>query len=284
MIFLLFFFSIGLAAVAGLLYQRLQKSGQRPTSKRQVAQHIILRSTVIGLMSGTMLGVLFGFPPLLFIWTGTAGAVLGLGLGLVNGLLLSAITCLFFYPLRSVGLYRLIAKVIGALIAGGGAAVFGPWYFSSQAMTPNSAVLIGFGSVIASIIAGWAGGLAGQNLTQWYEQNNAAVPYELTAIPISFGTNPLQKLDQYLGAILLSHKMGWISVAIFSLFSGFLRNRVLRFLVCGELATDVYSCLPSPRLYTSTIEGLKVAFPITFLIVLIVVLLQRRYTNSRISR
>lgn len=249
----------------------------RPISKLQLAWHIILRSTVIGLMSGTILGILFF--PILFIWTGIVGAGLGLGLGLVNGLLLSAITCLFFYPLRSVWLYRLIAKLMGALIAGGGAAVFGPWYFSSQAMTPSSAVLIGFSSVMASIIAGWAGGLAGQNLAQWYEQKSVAAQPELTTRQTSSGVNPLQKLARYLSAILLSQKMGWISVAIFSLLSSFLGNRILRFLVCGGLATDVYACLPSPRLYTSVIEGFKVALPITFLIVLIVVLLQRRYTR-----
>ncbi len=279
MLLVLFFLSIGLATVTGLLYLRLQKSSQRPTSKRQLAQHIILRSTVIGLMSGTILGFLFGLPLLLFIVTGIVGAGLGLGLGLINGLLLSVITCLFFYPLRSVWLYRLIAKGMGALLAGGGAAVFGPWYFSSRSMTPSSAVLIGFGSVIASIIAGWAGGLAGQNLAQWYEQKSVPAQQKLIARPTSSAVNPLQKLDRYLGTILLSHKMGWISVAIFSLFSFFLGNQILRFLICGEIAADVYTCLPSPRLYTSAIEGFKVALPITFLVVLTVVLLQRRYTR-----
>lgn len=255
--------------------------GQRSISKRQLAWHITLRSTVIGLMSGATLGALFGFfpLPLLLILTGIVGAGLGLGLGLINGLLLSAITCLFFYPLRSVWLYHLIAKVIGALIGGGGAAVFGPWYFSSQAITPSSAVEIGFGSVIASIIAGWAGGLAGQNLAQWYEQKSVAAHHESIIRQTSSGANSLQKLKRYLGDILSSQKAGWISVAIFSLFSFFLRNRVLRFLVCGDLVTDVYSCLPSPRLYTSVIEGFKFALPITFLIVLIVVLLQRLYTR-----
>ncbi|MBD1875282.1 hypothetical protein H6F75_17510 [Nodosilinea sp. FACHB-131] len=253
--------------------------GQRSISKRQLAWHITLRSTVIGLMSGAILGALFGFfpLPLLLILTGIVGAGLGLGLGLINGLLLSAIACLFLYPLRSVWLYHLIAKVMGALIAGGGAAVFGPWYFSSQGMTPSSAVTIGFGSVIASIIAGWAGGLAGQNLAQWYEQKSVAAQHESITRQTSSGANSLQKLKRYLGNILLSQKAGWISVAIFSLFSFFLRNRVLRFLVCGDLVTDVYACLPSPRLYTSVIEGLKVALPITFLIALMVVLLQRLY-------
>ncbi|MBD2108995.1 hypothetical protein [Nodosilinea sp. FACHB-13] len=259
----------------------LGPKGQRPTSRRQLAKYIILRSTVIGLMSGAILGSLFGFfpLPLLLILTGIVGAGLGLGLGLINGLLLSATTCLFFYPLRSVGLYHLIAKVIGALIAGGGAAVFGPWYFSSQAMTPNSAVTIGFGSVIASIIAGWAGGLAGQNIAQWYEQKSLAAQHKSVIRQTSSGANSLQKLKRYLGDILSSQKAGWISIAIFSLFSFFLRNRVLRFLVCGDLVTDAYACLPSPRLYTSVIEGFKFALPITFLITLIVVLLQRLYTK-----
>lgn len=251
--------------------------GQQSISKLRLAWHIILRSSVIGLVSGAVLGILFGFSPFLLVWTGIAGAGLGLGLGLVNGLLLSAITCLFFHPLRSVRLYRLIAKVMSAFIAGGGAAIFGPWHFSSTPMTPRSAVLIGFSSVIASIIAGWAGGLVGQNIAQWYEQKSVATQNELITRQTPSVVNPLQKLDRYLGNILLSQKMGWISVAIFSLFSFFPGNWVLRFLVCGNLTTDVYACLPSPRLYTSVIEGFKVALPITFLIALIVVLLQRRY-------
>ncbi len=146
-------------------------------------------------------------------------------------------------------------------------------------MTPSSAVLIGFSSVLASIIAGWAGGLAGQNLAQWYAQKSVAAQHESTARQTSRGVGSLYKLDRSLWGILSSQKIGWVSVALFSLLSFFLGNRVLRGLVCGDLAADVYSCLPSPRLYTSVIEGFKVALPITFLIVLIVVLLQRRYTR-----
>lgn len=250
---------------------------RKSISRLVLAKYIVLRSGAIGLISGAILGVLFGCTLLVFVWTGIAGAVLGLGLGLVNGLLISTTTCLFFYPLKYVRLYRVTVKIISAFIAGGGAAIAGPWYFSSTAMTPSSAVFIGFSSVLASIVAGWAGGLAGQNIAQWYEQNSAASRQESTARRISHHTIASNKLARHLKAALSSEKFGWISVASFSLICLSPGNWLLKLLICRDLSADVFSCLPSPRLYTSVMEGFKVTLPIVFLIMLVVVGLQNRY-------
>ena len=85
------------------------------------------------------------------------------------------------------------------------------------------------------------------------------------------------KLDQPLKAILPSERLGWISVALFSFLCPIPGNLLLKFLVCRDLNMDVYYCLPSPSLYTSVIEGFKVALPVVLLIGLIIVLLQSRY-------
>ncbi|MBE9180037.1 hypothetical protein IQ268_15815 [Oculatella sp. LEGE 06141] len=256
---------------------------QRPLPRLQLATYIILQSGIIGLISGSLLGGLFGCTLLVFIWTGTVGAGLGLGLGLVNGLLLGAITCLFFYPLKDVRLYHVIVTLMSASTAGAGAAIFGPWYFSSKAMTPGTAVFIGFSSVLASVVAGWTGALAGQSMAQWYDQKSAIDREESSArqIPHSIITsntsNTSNQPNRLLAAILVSKKTGWISVALFSLFCPFPGNWLLKILVCGELDPDVFSCLLSPRLYTSVVAGFKAALPIILLILLMLALLQSRY-------
>ena len=249
---------------------------QNPLSKLKLAGRIILRSGAIGLISGSVLGGLFGLTlfAFAFIWTGVIGAGLGLGLGLVNGLLLSVTTCLFFYPLKYVRLYHVVVKFISASIAAGGAAAFAPWYFSSTSMTPSSAVLLGFSSVLASIVAGWAGGLAGQNIAQWYEQKSAVDTQELARL-ISHSTITSNKIVRHPATISSAEKLGWISVALLSLLCPLPGNGLLKFLVCGSL--DIIFCLPSPRLYTSAIQGFKVAVPIFFSIMLIVLALGSRH-------
>jgi hypothetical protein len=243
-------------------------------SRLKLLGYFVLRSGTIGLISGSVLGGLFGLTLFAFIWTVPFGAGLGLGLGLVNGLLLGVITCLFFYPLKYVRLYRMVVKFISACIAAAGGAAFAPWYFSSTPMTPSSAVLIGFSSVLISIVAGWAGGLAGQNVARWYEQKSAVDTQEL-ASRISHSTITSNKPDRHLIAISSDEKLGWISVALFSLLCPLPGNGLLKFLVCGDL--DVISCLPSPRLYTSVIEGFKVTIPIVLSIMLIVLVLKSRF-------
>ncbi|BAW95574.1 hypothetical protein NIES970_04830 [[Synechococcus] sp. NIES-970] len=249
--------------------------GKRSLSRLKLSGYIVLRSGAIGLISGSVLGGLFGFTLFAFTWTGLVGAGLGLGLGLINGLLLSATVCLFFYPLKYVRSFHVVVKFISVLIATGGAAVFAPWYFSSTPMTPSSAVFIGLNSVLASIVAGWAGGLAGQDITQWYKQKSTTDIQKLAALSISHSAIDSNKLDRNLAAISLTEKSNWISVALFSLLCPLPGSKFLEFLICGEL--DVISCLPSPRLYTSVVEGFKVALPIIFLVMLIVLVIQSRY-------
>jgi lipid-A-disaccharide synthase-like uncharacterized protein len=246
---------------------------QKPISILELTSQIILRSMAIGLISGGIMGALFGFV-IFFIWTGMVGAGLGLGLGLVNGILLSLITCLFFYPLKYVRLYHVIVKVISASIAGVGVASFGPWYFSSTYMTPSSAVLIGFGSVLASVIAGLAGGLTGQNISQWYEQETKRDRRETTISETRHSIMTPNKAEQNLEVNLWSKNLGWVYIGLLSFLCSLGGNQLLQFLVCGN--QDVRSCLPSPRLYTSVIAAFKTIIPIIFVLILIVNLLKMR--------
>lgn len=248
-------------------------NNRKPISRLELTSQIILRSMAIGLISGGILGALFGFSFIVFfVWTGTVGAGLGLGLGLVNGILLSLITCLFFYPLKYVRLYHVIVKVISASIAGVGVASFGPWYFSSTYMTPTYAVLIGFGSVLASVIAGLAGSLAGQNISQWYEQETRDRREATISETLHSSIITPNKAEQNLEVNLWSKNLGWIYLALLSFLCSLGGNKLLQFLVCGN--QDVRSCLPSPRLYTSVIAGFKIVLPIIFILILIVNLLK----------
>ncbi|BBD63172.1 hypothetical protein NIES2109_63850 (plasmid) [Nostoc sp. HK-01] len=257
---------------------------QRPILRLKLALYIVLRSVIIGLISGSVLGALFGCAFMIFsIWTAAFGTGLGLGLGLVNGVLLSFITCLFFYPLKYPWLYNLIVKVISAFVAGVGVATFGPWYFSSQYMTPSSAVLIGFSSVLASVIAGFAGWLAGKNISQWYEQKNQRKRRKSTLKATLHDTTPLNTAEQHLEDSLWSKNLGWIYLGLLSFLCSFLGQMLLQFIVCGN--QDVRSCLPSPRLYTSVIAGFKVVIPAILVIILIFNLVKIIYKkhNSKLT-
>jgi hypothetical protein len=260
---------------------------QKSISRLKVTQYIVSRSMTIGLRSGGVLGALFGasnvFPMLVFsIWTATVGTGLGLGLGLVNGVLLSLITCLFFYPLKYPWLYNLIVKAISISVAGVGVATFGPWYFSSKYMTPSSAVLIGFSSVIASVIAGFAGWLAGKNISQWYQKNQRK-RRKSTLKATLHDTTTLNTAEQYLEDSLWSRNLGWIYLGLLSFLCSFPGRMLLQFIVCGN--EDVRSCLPSPRLYTSVIAGFKVVIPAILVIILIFNLVKIQYKkhNSKLT-
>ncbi|MBD1914356.1 MULTISPECIES: hypothetical protein [Cyanophyceae] len=241
----------------------------------------VLRSAVIGLLSGSVLGGLFGVTYLVFILTGLVSAGLGIGLGLINGLLISAVTGLFFYPLHHGRRYRLTLTVISAFIAWAGVIAVGPWYVSATVMTPSSAVLIGFGSVLASIVAGWAGGLLGQNLADWYNHRLIAEQPSWAAEPATSDTTPLNKPKRYLDDIFLGQQADWVKVALFALLCPRLGNSLLEFLVCGDLSADVVSCLPSPRLYTSVLAGIRVSLPIFLLTVIAIALFQSLYRIYR---
>ncbi|MBE9080492.1 hypothetical protein IQ241_24960 [Romeria aff. gracilis LEGE 07310] len=119
-------------------------------------------------------------------------------------------------------------------------------------MTPISAVTIGLGSVLASLVAGWAGALAAQDITRWYAQ----VSTDHSLRTATFAISP-----------------GWIGVALLAVAGSPRRYLPLRWLVCGS--HDVISCLPSPRLYTSVAAGFRVTLPIIFVIVLIFILLKK---------
>ncbi|WP_275332123.1 hypothetical protein [Nodosilinea sp. PGN35] len=236
----------------------------------------VLRSAVIGLLAGSGLGGLFGATYFVSIWTGLVGAGLGLGLGLINGLLLSAMTGLFFHPLHHRQRYRLTLTVISAFIAWAGVIAFGPWYFSDTQMTPSSAVLIGFGSVLASIVAGWAGGLLGQNLSDWYNHRPISEQPGWAAEPAPLDTTPINKPKRFWDDIFLTQRAGWVKASLFALLCPRLGNSLLELLVCGYLNADAVACLPSPRLYTSVLAGLRVSLPIFLLTVLAIALFQHR--------
>ncbi|MBD0268731.1 MAG: hypothetical protein ICV77_10610 [Cyanobacteria bacterium Co-bin8] len=286
-------------------------SSQEYSFRLKWAAAIVLRNGAIGLMSGSVLGALFGcfyFTGIFWAGTpgfltgifweginaasfvrlisaglglvglaafaGTVGAGLGLGLGLVSGLLLSLLSCLFFYPLRYVQLYHAVVKLVGTLVAAVGALSFWPWYFSSKGMTPITAVTIGFVSVLVSTVAGWAGWLASQNISQWYEQQYTGLKGSNTPGKTLHSVTPSRTASQKLKAIFSSMGSEWIYVALFSLICSFGGKWLLNYVICGN--QDAFSCLPSPRLYTSVAAGLKVALPTVLVAALIAALLQSR--------
>jgi hypothetical protein len=239
----------------------------------------VLRSAVIGLLSGSVLGGLFGVTYFVPIGTSLVGAGLGVGLGLTNGLLIGVITGLFFYPLHHGQRYRLTLTVMSAFIAWAGAIAFGPWYFSTTAMTPSSAVLIGFSSVLASIVAGWAGGLTGQNLADWYSPKPSAAQPSWASEPATLSATPQNRPKRYWEDIFSGQRSGWVKVALFALLCPRWGNSLLKFLVCGDLNPNVVLCLPSPRLYISVLAGLRVSLPIVLLTGLAIALYQRQLSN-----
>jgi hypothetical protein len=254
-------------------------------SKPDLIRLIALHSTVTGFLSGGALGVLFTMgqklPYILpymsasgydlddlLIHTFKAllsegllflnllfGAVFGGILGLVGGLLLGAVTSRFFYPLVRVRLYRVIATTIAVVIAGGGAAIFGPLSFSSIPMTPISAVTIGFSSVLISLIAGWTAALAAQDIAQWYKQISA---------------DSSLKTSEFATAI----SPGFIGVALLAVFG----DVAIKWLTCGSYRSGiVINCVPSPRLYTSVAAGFSATLPILLVSVLTYALLKRLF-------
>ncbi|MBD2092129.1 hypothetical protein H6F67_19965 [Microcoleus sp. FACHB-1515] len=240
-------------------------------SKSKIALLIVVRNAAIGLISGCIMGAFFGVGYFTYsIFTLWLGAGLGLVLGLVNGLLLSIITCQFFHPLRSVFFYRILVELISASTAGGGTAVFGLWLFSSRRMTPTTAVFIGFNSVLASLVAGCAGALAGQNISRWYTgivQRHHRSQQEQTAKNTLPNSTSLNEIDRDRRGVVLSEIFGWIGVALFSLICSFFGYNSLKQLICGS--QDVILCFSSPRLYTSFIAGYKAILFIIFRVLLI---------------
>jgi hypothetical protein len=252
-------------------------------SKPDLIRLIALRSTVTGFLAGGAVGVLFTMgQKLLYILPYIPvsghdlgellintfrnllsegllyvnilfGAMFGGILGLVGGLLLGAVTSKFFYPLVRIRLYRAIATTIAVVIAGGGAAIFGPLSFSSIPMTPISAVTIGFSSVLISLIAGWTAALAAQDTAQWYEQVSADVSLKTSGFATAGGP-------------------GFIGVALLAVFG----DVAIKWLTCGSYRSGiVINCVPSPRLYTSVAAGFSATLPILLVSVLTHTLLKR---------
>lgn len=253
-------------------------------SKLALARSIVLRSTVTGFVSGGVMGVFFTmgqklpyilpyilvpgydlgdllintfmglFPTGMSLLSGFLfAAMFGGVLGLVGGLLLGVVTSKFFYPLVRIGLYRAIATTLAVVIAGGGAAIFGPLSFLSVPMTPISAITIGFSSVLISLVAGWAAALAAQDVARWYEQVSA--DSSLKTSRFSVASIP-----------------GWIGVALLAVFG----DVAIKWLACGSYRSGIaINCVPSPRLFTSVTAGFKAALPIFLVSVLTYTLLKK---------
>ena len=262
---------------------------------------ITIRSMAIGLMSGSAMGAFSALGEAVLILTygkiteslyriGSSvmlGAAFGVVLGMVGGLLLGVATAAFFYPLGQARLYRAIAPIIGAVIAGCGAAIWGPLAFSSTSMTPLSAVTIGLGSVLVSLIAGWAGVLAAQNMVQWYEhwefehtQAEAWLAEAVLGTVESAATSP--EVERPSKPALIAIAPGWIGVALLAFIGSPAGYLPLRWLVCGTAdVRAVFTCLPSPRLYTSVSAGFKATLPIILVIVLAFLLLKKLFKQHR---
>lgn len=258
---------------------------QKPISKPKIVVRLVQRSLTIGLISGSVLCALFGsgysnyFP----LFTLLLGAGSGLVLELVNGLLLSVITYYFFRPLRHVFLYQILVKLISAFIAGGGVAFVGLWIFSSIAMTPGSAVYVGLHFVLTSLIAGWAGALAGQNISRWYKNVNRN-QQEQTARNTLPSSIRFDETARDRRTIIWSETLGWIGIALFSLLCSFFGYDLLKQLVCSN--QDVVLCFSSPRLYTSFVTGYEIILPMVLKVMLILagVMLLSSIARSQIRR
>ncbi len=229
-------------------------------SRLDVVWNYLLRSLEIGLIAGGTYGGLMG----LLLLRGRVGSYL-LGVGMILGLaiatsfLLSAVTCLCFYPLKQVQPYRWTIRLIGACIAGGLVSLWILWSFSAARMTPGSATLIGLQSVLIAIVAGLIGDLGGQNMTQWYERRSAAAS-DPTARPIRHNIVTLSKTADSFKAIFPAAKLGWLQVVILSFVLPLLGFWLLELLMCGS--KEAYDCLTSPRLFTSAQAGWMTVLPI----------------------
>lgn len=178
-------------------------------------------------------------------------------------------------------LYRAILKIISAALVGSSVAAFGPIYFSSTPMTVSSAVMIGLSSVQASLVAGWSGALAAQNISQWYERVSAknaqtsAGPEAPSTITSSSARRPFRFFRWSIEFIGL----GWIGVALLAFTNSLGGTALLQRLICGS--QDVGICFPSPGLYTSVTAGFKTVLPIVFVAVLIYTVLQKTLRRRR---
>lgn len=140
--------------------------------------NIIARSRALGSVSGLLCGALFGIsimprvgsdPGIGAIFGAIVGLIAGLILGSVNGALLSRITARFFYPLKSVELYRWTARLLGTFLGSGGMVL----YFlilKEGPITRTTSMIVGSSLGTAIILAGVIGAFIGQSLAQWYEQ------------------------------------------------------------------------------------------------------------------
>jgi len=251
-------------------------------SKPALMRLLVLRSTVTGFVSGGVMGVFFSMgqklpyiltpgydlsalitnafmalflSPMGLLSGLLFAAVFGGVLGLVGGLLLAVVTSKFFYPLVQVRLYRAIAITLAIVIAGGGAAIWGPLSFSSVPMTPISAITIGFSSVLMSLVAGWAAAIAAQDVARWYEQVSAESSLKTSIF--SAVTNP-----------------GWIGVALLAVFG----DVAIKWLACGGYRSEIaINCVPSPRLFTSVTAGFEATLPIFLASVLTYILLKKLF-------
>lgn len=140
---------------------------------------------------------------------------------------------------------------------------------------------IGFASVLASLVAGWSGGLAAQNVVRWYEQ--ASVDDEQVSSALGAAVSPApSEANRPIKIGPLAIAPGWIGVALLA-FAGSLGGySPLWWLVCGT--NDVaaaFTCLPSPRLYTSVAAGFKATLPIALAIALAFVMLKKIFRCYR---
>ncbi|WP_121968255.1 hypothetical protein [Leptolyngbya sp. BC1307] len=121
-------------------------------------------------------------------------------------------------------------------------------------MTPLSAVTIGLGSVLASLIAGWAGVLAAQNMVQWYEcwgfEHTRAEGWLAGAVPETVESRAISpEVERPLKPALIAIAPGWIGVALLAFVGSPGGYLPLRWLVCrtnGRERCVYLSAISSP--------------------------------------
>jgi eukaryotic-like serine/threonine-protein kinase len=108
---------------------------------------------------GAVVGALFGVPT-------------GFVVGLLDGLLVGVLTRAFFYPLKTVRVYRRTAAVVSALFTGVAAwlCFIAIMLFYADRNAANIGVLIGM-VTLPALIAGVGAGVLSRLIAGWYESN-----------------------------------------------------------------------------------------------------------------
>ncbi len=146
---------------------------QNSVTTGQLLWNAIWRSTAMGFLAGLGYGGIYGtaiFPGFGTYYGVICGGLIGIPLGLGNGLLVWILTRLCFFPLKNPRVHRrTVAIASTVLCTAGGLIGFFVLYSKMLSFLTGFEVL---GSVAPAVIAGLAMGLISQRVAQWYERQS----------------------------------------------------------------------------------------------------------------